>query len=340
MTSLPKPLIPGPEVEPNPFKGLVSVIIASFNCASTLPRSIESLKNQSYKNIEIIVCDDASTDETKSLVEAMEGVVYLRREVNGGVPVARNSGAKIAKGEILLFGEADGYYDSDYIEKIIRYLHIPGVMGSINLGRKVWTDKDNVLVRHLNDLYEAACQLVLKGERGTGAWAFAREDFEKMGRYDEDCRIGADLDLVYRIFKSGGKTTIGGRSILYHKDPDNIRAYLRRAYRGGYNSGVYRSRWHDAHGRLKRLLYPVKYSLMALWPAYLLLGIVFHPVFIIPLSFVPAYLLGEDATTFLAWRIGMRRGDLATFFATPVLLWFRRLAMGYGRIRSFYHSPK
>ncbi|MCZ7585557.1 MAG: hypothetical protein M5R36_20670 [Deltaproteobacteria bacterium] len=48
------------------------------------------------------------------------------------------------------------------------------------------------------------------------------------------------------------------------------------------------------------------------------------------------YLLGEDRTTLQAWFIGLGRGDIATFLSTPVLLYVRRLAIGLGRIRSFF----
>ncbi len=332
---LPMPVIPGPDVSPNPFRGLVSVVLASYNCAATLPRSIESLLAQTYPNIEIVVADDASTDNTAEVVARFASVKYVRRDKNGGVAAARNTGAAASTGEIIVFGESDGYYDADYIEKIIRYLHMPGIAGAINLGRRVWSDKRNALVRMQNDQFEAICDLVEQGRRGTGAWAFHRAAFDSVGGYDLGCRIGSDLDLVFRMQKTGLKTTIGARSNLYHKDPDNLRAWWKRSHRGGVNSALYRERWHGMAGASKKALYLAKYAAMALWPVYLLLAICWHPLWLAPFFAVPAYLLTEDAMTRLGWWKGVRRGDVALALATPVLLYIRRLAIGYGRIQGF-----
>jgi glycosyltransferase involved in cell wall biosynthesis len=332
---LPKPIIPPPGTEPNKFDGLVSIIIPTFNCAKTLPKSIASLKAQTYRNTEIIVSDDASTDNTNEVIASL-GVIYVRQEKNSGAAVARNAGAQAAKGGIFLFAEADGYYDEDYVEKILRHMNLPGVVGAINLGRKVWTDKDNVLVRHQNDLFEAIVRLVLAGKRGTGAWAFERKAFFKVGGYDPGCRIGQDVDLVQRLVAAGGKTTVGARSILYHMDPDNLRAYMRRAHRGAFNSGLYRARWHGMSSVSKKLIYLVKFTALALLPVYLFLAFAWHWAFALPFLGGIAYLVAEDQATFLGWRIGLARGDIATFLATPGLLYLRRLAIGIGRIKSFF----
>ncbi len=337
---LPFPIIPEPGTPINTFNGLVSVIIPAYNCAPTLPVSIESLKGQTYNNLEIIVVDDASTDDTEKIIGSRDDIQFIRQPENRGAGAARNTGAKAAKGEVLLFAEADGYYDDDYVEKILRYLHVPEAWASINLGRKVWTDKNNVLVRHTNDLHEAACRLILDGKRGTGAWAFKREAFDKVNGYDPECKIGQDLDLVHRIIEAGGKTIIGARSILYHKDPDNLRAYMRRAYRGGFHSGRFRALWHKARGPFYKASYTARYILLASWPAYLLAGLFIHPAILLLFFAVPVYLLGEDKTTLKAWGIGFSRKDVPTILATPVLLWLRRLAIGYGRIRSFFFRTK
>ena len=67
-------------------------------------------------------------------------------------------------------------------------------------------------------------------------------------------------------------------------------------------------------------------------------GFVYAAAFAIGLLFAaaPAYLLFEDLTTWDAWRITARRGDIATALATPVLLYLRRLAIGVGRLRGFF----
>ncbi|MCB1152905.1 hypothetical protein KDL45_04590, partial [bacterium] len=247
-----------------------------------------------------------------------------------------NNGAKIARGEIYLFAEADGYYDDDYVEKIIRYLHLPGVAAGINVGRRVWTDRDNVLVRHQNDLLQAAADRVRAGKRGTGGWAFPKGVFWAVNGYDPECRIGQDVDLVRRVVEAVGRTVLGGESVLYHKDPDTLRTYMKRAHRGAYFSGRFREKWHGGAGLVKKLAYTAKFAALAAWPLYVIPALGVHPIFWLPFAAVPAYLLFEDLTTWDGWRLTWRRGDVATALATPVLLYLRRLAIGVGRLRSFF----
>ena len=328
------PLIPDPEIPANPFDGLISIIIPTFNCATTLPRSIESLQKQTYPNAEIIVVDDASTDETEQIVKDLP-VRYLRLEHNSGAAVARNTGAKAALGEIFLFAEADGFYDPDYVELILRHMHLPGVVGAINLGRVVWTSRNSAITRHHNDLYSAAARRVWLGKRGTGAWAFHAAPFWEIGGYDPECRIGQDMDLVRRLFGAGGKTVVGGFSTLYHKDPDTLRKYWRRAYRGGYFSGRFQAKWRTNDKFKHKAFYVLKFLALAAAPLYLAAALLLHWTFAIPFAGVCAYLLTEDPTTTLAWSYSLRRLDIPTFFLTPFFLYYRRLAIGWGRVKSF-----
>ncbi len=331
------PIYPSEQTPKNPFNGLVSIIIPSYNCAATIPRSIESLQTQTYGNMEIIVVDDASDDNgaTKKAVTSYP-TRYICLEKNSGAAVARNTGAKIAKGAILMFAEADGYYDNDYVEKIIRYMHLPAVVAGINLGRKVWTDKDTPLVRHQNDIFAAAVDRIKKGKRGAGAWAFHKESFWAVGGYDPTCHIGQDMDLVRRVIKAGGKTVAGGFSTLHHKDPDTLRKYWKRAFRGGLFSGRFQEKWRGNDFPFQKLKYLLKFAFMAMAPLYFLAAFFwpfpFFPLFLI----VVGYLLFEDPTTTNGWITGLKKGDISTFLLTPAFLYIRRLAIGWGRVKSFF----
>ena len=88
-----------------------SVIIPAYNSAATLGRAIESVLAQTWPAHEIIVVDDASSDETGVVARRYcEGVRYLRREHNAGVSAARNYGVEQAKGDWLAFLDADDWY--------------------------------------------------------------------------------------------------------------------------------------------------------------------------------------------------------------------------------------
>lgn len=97
---------------------LVSVIIPSFNYALFIEDTLESLRNQAYTNLEIIVIDDGSTDHTSAVVEKYrlldDRIKYIFQE-NKGLPAARNTGLKIAKGKYIQFLDADDLLSKDKI---------------------------------------------------------------------------------------------------------------------------------------------------------------------------------------------------------------------------------
>lgn len=101
---------------------LVSVVIPTFNCATYLAECIRSVLNQTYKNIEIIVVDDGSTDNTQEIIECFHGqIIYLYKR-NGGVSSARNAGILKASGDYLALIDADDLWVPEKIAEQVEYL--------------------------------------------------------------------------------------------------------------------------------------------------------------------------------------------------------------------------
>jgi len=92
------------------MKGLVSVIIPTYNRASFLKRAIESVLAQTYEAIEIIVVDDGSTDDTHTLVASYGDKVLFIRQNHEGASAARNRGLLLARGEFIAFLDSDDYW--------------------------------------------------------------------------------------------------------------------------------------------------------------------------------------------------------------------------------------
>ncbi|MGG1634060.1 glycosyltransferase family 2 protein [Paenibacillus sp. NRS-1760] len=102
-------------------KKLVSIIMPAYNCEKFVDKAINSVLSQTYNNWELIVIDDASKDNTVSIVEEFSDldnrIHFYKNEENKGVSATRNRGISIAKGEWIAFLDSDDLWDSSKLEK-------------------------------------------------------------------------------------------------------------------------------------------------------------------------------------------------------------------------------
>lgn len=130
-------------------KKMVSIIIPTYNSGKYLLEAIESCLNQTYKNIEIIVIDDGSTDNTKYLLKNYieEGKIKYFYQQNRGRSAARNLGLEKASGEFIQFLDADDYIHHKKIEKQIKLFNKNKDIGLVYFG-EIYI-KDNVQIHKL-----------------------------------------------------------------------------------------------------------------------------------------------------------------------------------------------
>jgi len=107
---------------------MISVILPTYNRANLLPRAVQSVLSQTEKDIELIVVDDASTDDTAQVMAALADprVRYLRQSENKGACAARNAGVKAARGEYIAFQDSDDAWHLDKLEKQLAFLKSTG----------------------------------------------------------------------------------------------------------------------------------------------------------------------------------------------------------------------
>ncbi|MCW8966769.1 MAG: glycosyltransferase family 2 protein, partial [Candidatus Pacearchaeota archaeon] len=96
----------------------LSIVIPVYNEEKYIGKCLESLNKQTYKNFEIIIIDDGSTDKTVEIIKKFD--VHLIKGKHKGTAFSRNLGAKSAKGEILIFIDADMTFDKDYLKNLIK----------------------------------------------------------------------------------------------------------------------------------------------------------------------------------------------------------------------------
>jgi glycosyltransferase involved in cell wall biosynthesis len=103
-------------------KSKLSVIIPTFNHGQYLMRAIDSVLGQTYKNLEIIVVDDGSTDNTKDQARAYDGLITYIYQPNKGLADARNTGIKASLGEFIAFLDADDWFLKDNLQIKMSFL--------------------------------------------------------------------------------------------------------------------------------------------------------------------------------------------------------------------------
>lgn len=96
---------------------MISVVIPLYNKEASIAHTLECVLEQTYKDFEVVVVDDGSTDKSASIVEQFtDSRIHLLRQPNGGVSSARNTGIKEANGEFVAFLDADDEWDVDYLD--------------------------------------------------------------------------------------------------------------------------------------------------------------------------------------------------------------------------------
>ena len=186
---------------------LVSVIIPVYNSAKYIADAIDSALAQTYKNYEIIVVDDGSTDNTKEIVTQYTirhtpYVKYIYQE-NKGLSGARNTGIKNAKGEFIAFLDADDIWLPEKLEHQIKFMDSDNV-GIVGCSGYTINEKGEILDNFINKNYPNKSLLLnvlnMKNVVSGGSEALVRKKcFDVMGIFDENLRSSEDWDMWLRI---------------------------------------------------------------------------------------------------------------------------------------------
>jgi glycosyltransferase involved in cell wall biosynthesis len=178
----------------------VSVVIPCYNHGRFLRDAIESVRRQSWPDVELIVVDDGSTDDSRT-VAAGFAEVKLVRQSNEGLSAARNRGLHASSGEIVIFLDADDILLPGAAEAAVRSLTAqPDAM--MTFGRLEYMDAegrplDNPVPRVTSNFYEEF--LKRNYIRTPAVAAFRRGIFDVAGEFDPRCSPSADYDLYLRI---------------------------------------------------------------------------------------------------------------------------------------------
>jgi GT2 family glycosyltransferase len=212
----------------------VSIVIVSWNSAKHLPICLANLQAQTFRDFEIIIVDNGSTDNSIELAESQsfDSVLQvIRLERNFGFAHSNNLGARIARGEWLVLLNADAYPEPDWLEKLLLAAQQnPGF--NFFSSRQIQYDRPELLdgagdMYHVSGLAWRRYYNHQESEYGKqeeevfGACAAAalykREDFLQVGGFDEDYfSYFEDVDLSFRLRLIGGRCLYVPQAIVRH----------------------------------------------------------------------------------------------------------------------------
>jgi len=178
----------------------VSVVLTTYNRPDVLPNAIRSVLNQTYPHLELVIVDDASTFDSRAIIEQFEDsrIRFVRHDVNKGVAAARNTGIRMTTSEYIAFLDDDDHYSESKIERQLGKLEgVPTNVGLVYCGFNVFNDQG----RHL-------AQVIPQHKNWTSVdclefpWPSAlvrRECFEEVGLFDESFKCFEDWDMALRM---------------------------------------------------------------------------------------------------------------------------------------------
>ena len=189
------------EMKSSRKKPLVSVIIPTYNRGWVLREAIDSVLAQDYKNYELIVVDDGSTDDTRKILAAYGRDIIVLRQTNKGVSAARNRGIAQARGHLVAFLDSDDTWLPRKLSRQIDFFNLhPDAI--INQTEEIWI-RNNVRVnpkdRHRKPsgmIFDRSLELCLVSP---SAVMIKRTLFDAVGVFDENLPACEDYDLWLRI---------------------------------------------------------------------------------------------------------------------------------------------
>lgn len=281
---------------------MISVVIPARNEEKNLPELLESLKKQNFrKKFEIIVVDGKSKDRTREIARSYNCKVIVQRKL--GISNARNLGWKNAKGNIIVFLEADHMVNKNFLKEIYKTFKDKKVKCARPVVKPV---KNNWIQKAL------AVQIELATRRQK-AWEFPtifrKEVLKKVGGYDESINFAEDRELPQRVKKAGYKTILIKKAIVYAKPVDSLIKLFKQGRWYGRNIFSYFKKTKDFITLIGMLVYSLFIPLLILGVFFKLFLYLFLLNFILLFFYsLKGFMLTKSPYAFLILPINIVRG--------------------------------
>lgn len=215
----------------NPQPPAVSVILPTYNRAGLLPRAIASVLRQTFADFELIVVDDASTDDTMSVVGSIQDprLRYIRLPANRGAPEARNRGITEANGNLVAFQDSDDEWLPEKLARQVAKLNAcPTSVAANYCGFTRYERRTSLYIPEP----KVACvegritsSLLIENFVSTQTLIVRKTLLESVGGFDERLKRLQDWDLVLRLSRETVFSYIEDPLVLVYETPGNISSF-------------------------------------------------------------------------------------------------------------------
>ncbi|TAJ13646.1 glycosyltransferase [Marinilabiliaceae bacterium JC017] len=309
-----------------------SVIIPVYNRPEEIVELLESLTMQGLKDkMEVIVIEDGSTNNCKKAITPYDNQLNLKYyfQENKGPGLARNEGARHAKGKYLIFFDSDCIIPSNYLNRIEEYLNETPLdcYGGPDREHSFFTPIQKAIS------YAMTSPITTGGIRGgkrkmdrfyprSYNLGIKKEAFDLLNGFS-DMRFGEDMDFSMRAIKKGLNVGLIEYAFVYHKRRSHFYAFFKQVF----NSGVARIHLSLLHKRTLKPVHTLPALFTIFYPLLLIGGLLFQPILLLLFLLFP-FIVFIDA-----WkRMNSFQVAVLSIFASTIQLF----GYGTGFIKAFW----
>jgi cellulose synthase/poly-beta-1,6-N-acetylglucosamine synthase-like glycosyltransferase len=226
------------------FRPPVSVMIAAYNEATVIERTVRAALASDWSDLEVIVVDDGSTDATAEVVAGAFGDdprVRLIRQANAGKAAALNAAIAASRHEVLVGFDADTQVEPDAIALLARHFADPAIAaiaGNVKVGNRInaltiWQSIEYITSQNLDRRAFAMLNAVTVVPGAIGAWR--KSAVHAVGGYVSDT-LAEDMDLTWRLRRAGWRISADPEPVGWTEAPETFGPFLGQRFRWAYGS--------------------------------------------------------------------------------------------------------
>ncbi|MBI3675148.1 MAG: glycosyltransferase [Proteobacteria bacterium] len=223
---------------------IVSVIIPAFNEQSVIAETVKGILASTYRDLEIIVVDDGSTDDTYGVLTrefSNHPKIELLRIPNSGKANALNVGFARAKGEVVVALDADTQFNRDTIARLVRWFDDPSVgavAGNAKVGNRInmitrWQALEYIVAQNLERRALAALGTLTVVPGAVGAWR--KSALQELDGFRSDT-VAEDQDLTIAMQRAGYRVLFDSSAIAWTEAPATFRGLAKQRFRWAYGT--------------------------------------------------------------------------------------------------------